>query len=138
MMARNILLSSEKQHKKVIMKYPFYDCGRTTAIEAISFIRNETGDKEMTLTKPNISQRRALIKYACYVDMNEDYIDGIYANWEWLSTYKGLSIFACDSSILDAPNIGYTEKQFKKLNNPHLNRLKKELIRFRASCIADT
>ncbi len=27
-------------------------------------------------------------------------------------------------------NIGYTEKQLKELNNPHLNRLKKELIRF--------
>ena len=41
-------------------------------------------------------------------------------------------------SVCDAPNIGYTEKQLKELNNPHFNRLKKELIRFRASCIADT
>ena len=127
-----------KTTQESIMKYPFYDCGRTTAIEAINFIRKETGDKKMTLSKSDISQRRGLIKHACYIDMNEDYIDGIYANREWPSTYKGCPIFACDSSILDAPNIGYTEEQFKKLNNPHLNRLKKELIRFRASCIADT
>lgn len=39
---------------------------------------------------------------------------------------------AGDNSICDASNIGYTEKQLKELNNPHFNRLKKELIRFRA------
>ena len=70
--------------------------------------------------------------------MNEDFIDGIYNNPERPGLYKGYSILAGDTSICDAPNIGYTEKQLKKLNNPHFNRLRKELIRFRASCIADT
>lgn len=55
-----------------------------------------------------------------------------------LAFIKDIQILAGDTSICDAPNIGYTEKQLKELNNPHLNRLKKELIRFRVSCIADT
>lgn len=49
--------------------------------------------------------------------------------------YDKYSIFACDSNIYDSPNTGYTEKQ---PNNPHYNRIRKELIRFKASCIADT
>ena len=92
----------------------------------------------MTITKSDISQRRKLLQHLCYVDMNEDFIDGIYNDPERPGTFNGFSIFACDTSVCDAPNIGYTEKQLKELNNPHFNRLKKELIRFRASCIADT
>ena len=127
-----------KTNQESIMKYPFYDCGRTTSVEAVSFIRNKKKDKNMTLTKSNISQRRKLIQHLCYIDMNEDFIDGIYNDPERPGMYNGCSIFACDASVCDAPNIGYTEKQLKKLNNPHFNRLGKELIRFRASCIADT
>ena len=129
---------NRKTTQESIMKYPFYDCGRTTSVEAISFIRNEKMDKNMTLTKSDISQRRKLLQHICYVDMNEDFIDGIYNNRERPGMYNGFSILACDTSICDAPNIGYTEKQLKELNNPHYNRLRKELIRFRASCIADT
>lgn len=143
---RKYIIDDGKQHfvrnrkttQESIMKYPFYDCGRTTAIEAIDFIRNEKKDKNMTLTKSDISQRRKLLQHLCYVDMNEDFIDGIYNDTERPGTFKGCSIFACDTSVCDAPNIGYTEKQLKELNNPHFNRLKKELIRFRASCISDT
>ena len=92
----------------------------------------------MTLSKSNISQRRKLLGHVCYVDMNEDFIDGIYNDSERPGLYRGYSILAGDTSICDAPNIGYTEKQLKELNNPHFNRLRKELIRFRASCIVDT
>lgn len=84
----------------------------------------------MTLTKSDISQRRKLLNHICYVDMNEDFIDGIYNDPDRPGLYKRYSILAGDTSICDAPNIGYTEKQLKELNNPHLNRLKKELIRF--------
>ena len=129
---------NRKTTQKSIMKYPLYNHGRTTAVEAIDFIRNEKRDKNMTISKSAISQRRKLLKHICYVDMNEDFIDGIYNDPERPGTFKGCSIFACDTSVCDAPNIGYTEKQLKKLNNPHFNRLKEELIRFRASCIADT
>ena len=129
---------NRKTNLESIIKYPFYDCGRTTAVEAINFIRNDKKDKNMTLTKSDISQRRKLLDYVCYVDMNEDFIDGIYNDPERPGLYRGYSILAGDTSICDAPNIGYTEKQLKELNNPHLNRLKKELIRFRVSCIADT
>jgi len=134
----NHFVRNRKTTQESIMKYPFYNCGRTTAIEAISFIRNEKKDKNMTLSKSDISQRRKLLNHICYVDMNEDFIDGIYNDPEGLSTYKGKHILSCDTTICDAPNIGYTEKELKELNNPALNRLKKELIRFRASCIADT
>ena len=129
---RNRLLSLES-----IVKYPFYDCGRTTAVESISFIRNEHKNKNMTISKSDISKRRRLLKEVCYIDMNNDFIDGIYNDPEGLETFKGKFILAGDTSICDAPNIGYTEKQLKALNNPHKNRLKKELIRFRVSCIAD-
>ena len=129
---------NRKTTQESIMKYPLYNHGRTTAVEAIYFIRNEKKDKNMTITKSDISQRRKLLQHLCYVDMNEDFIDGIYNDPERPGTFKGFSIFACDTSVCDAPNIGYTEKQLKELNNPHFNRLKKELIRFRASCIADT
>ena len=95
-------------------------------------------DKNMTLTKSDISQRRKLLEHICYVDMNEDFIDGVYNDSERPGTYNGYSILAGDTSICDAPNIGYTEKQLKELNNPKFNRLRKELIRFRVSCIADT
>ena len=54
-----------------IIKYPFFNRGRTTAIEAIDFIRERTGDKNMTLSKSSISKRRRLIEHICYVDMNE-------------------------------------------------------------------
>ena len=128
---------NRKTTQKSIMKYPLYNHGRTTAVEAIDFIRKEKKDKNMTITKSDISQRRKLLQHLCYVDMIEDFIDGIYNDSERPGTFKGCSIFACDTSVCDAPNIGYTEKQLKELNNPHLNRLKKELIRFRASCIAD-
>ena len=74
----------------------------------------------MTLTKSNISQRRKLLEHICYVDMNEDFIDGIYNHPDLPGLYKGYSILAVDTSICDAPNIGYTEKQLKELNNPHL------------------
>ena len=120
-----------------VIKYPFYDCGRTTAVESISFIRNEHQDKNMTVSKSDISKRRRLITKVCYIDMNEDFIDGIYNNPEDLETFKGKFILAGDTSICDAPNIGYTEKQLKALNNPYKNKLKQQLIRFRVSCIAD-
>ena len=120
-----------------VIKYPFYNCGRTTAVESISFIRNEYKNKNMTVSKSTISKRRRLLKEICYIDMNEDFINGIYGNPEGLETFNGKFILAGDTSICDAPNIGYTEKQLKALNNPHKNRLKKELIRFRVSCIAD-
>ena len=129
---------NRKTTQESIMKYPLYDTGRTTSIEAISFIRNEKQDKNMTLTKSDISQRRKLLEHICYVDMNEDFIDGVYNDSERPGTYNGYSILAGDTSICDAPNIGYTEKQLKELNNPKFNRLRKELIRFRVSCIADT
>ena len=129
---------NRKTTQESIMKYPLYNHGRTTAVEAIDFIRKEKKDKNMTITKSDISQRRKLLQHLCYVDMNEDFIDGIYNDPERPGTFNGFSIFACDTSVCDAPNIGYTEKQLKELNNPHFNRLKKELIRFRASCIADT
>ena len=120
-----------------VIKYPFYNCGRTTAVESISFIRNEYKNKNMTVSKSTISKRRRLLKEICYIDMNEDFINGIYGDPEGLETFNGKFILAGDTSICDAPNIGYTEKQLKALNNPHKNRLKKELIRFRVSCIAD-
>ena len=135
---KNHFVRNRKTNLESIIKYPFYDCGRTTAIEAINFIRKEKKDKNMTLSKSNISQRRKLLDHVCYVDMNEDFIDGIYNDSERPGLYRGYSILAGDTSICDAPNIGYTEKQLKELNNPHFNRLRKELIRFRASCIADT
>ena len=135
---KNHFVRNRKTTLESIIKYPFYNCGRTTSVEAINFIRNEKRDKNMTLSKSNISQRRKLLDHVCYVDMNEDFIDGIYNNPERPGLYKGYSILAGDTSICDAPNIGYTEKQLKELNNPHLNRLRKELIRFRVSCIADT
>ena len=100
------------------MKYPLYNHGRTTAVEAIDFIRKEKKDKNMTITKSDISQRRKLLQHLCYVDMIEDFIDGIYNDSERPDTFKGCSIFACDTSVCDAPNIGYTEKQLKELNNP--------------------
>lgn len=135
---KNHYVRNRKTTQEGIMKYPFYDCGRTTAIESINFIRHEKQDKNMTLTKSNISQRRKLIDHLCYVDMNEDFVDGIFNTKERPGMINGKSILACDTSICNAPNIGYTEKQLKELNNPYFNRLKKELIRFRASCIADT
>lgn len=135
---KNHFVRNRKTNLESIIKYPFYDCGRTTAVEAINFIRSEKKDKNMTLTKSNISQRRKLLDHVCYVDMNEDFIDGIYNDPDRPGLYRGYSILAGDTSICDAPNIGYTEKQLKELNNPHFNRLRKELIRFRASCIADT
>ena len=69
----------------------------------------------MTITKSDISQRRKLLQHLCYVDMNEDFIDGIYNNSERPCTFKCFSIFACDTSVCNAPNIGYTEKQLKEL-----------------------
>lgn len=74
-----------------IIKYPFYDCGRTTAVEAINFIRSDKKDKNMILTKSDISQRRKLLDYICYVDMNEDFIDGIYNDADRPGLYKGYS-----------------------------------------------
>ena len=69
----------------------------------------------MTITKSDISQRRKLLQHLCYVDMNEDFIDGIYNDSKRPCTFKGFSIFACDTIVCDAPNIGYTEKQLKEL-----------------------
>ena len=131
-------INNKKTNLEDIIAYPFYNHGRTTAIEAIDFIRERTGDKNMTLSKSSISKRRRLIEHVCYVDMNEDFVNEIYNNDERPGLVKGYSLLACDSSICDAPNIGYTEEKLKKLNNPHLNRLRNELIRFRASCIVDT
>ena len=69
--------------------------------------------------------------------MNEDFIDGIYNDPDRPGLYKGYSILAGDTSICDAPNIGYTEKQLKELNNPHLNRLKKGINQIlESSCIS--
>ena len=118
---------NRKTTQESIMKYPLYNHGRTIAVEAIDFIRKEKKDKNMTITKSDISQRRKLLQHLCYVDMIEDFIDGIYNDSERPDTFKGCSIFACDTSVCDAPNIGYTEKQLKELNNPHLNRLKKRI-----------
>ena len=73
----------------------------------------------MTLTKSNISQRRKLLEHIC-CRMNEDFIEGIYNHPDLSGLYKGYSILAGDTSICDVPNIGYTEKQLKELNNPHL------------------
>ena len=77
---KNHFVRNRKTTLESIIKYPFYNCGRTTSVEAINFIRNEKRDKNMTLSKSNISQRRKLLDYVCYVDMNEDFIDGIYNN----------------------------------------------------------
>ncbi|WP_305554684.1 hypothetical protein [Methanobrevibacter sp. V74] len=43
----------------------------------------------MTLTKSDISQRRKLLNHICYVDMNEDFIDGIYNDPYRPGLYKG-------------------------------------------------
>ena len=50
-----------------IIKYPFYDCGRMTTVEAINFIKSDKKDKNMILTKSDISQRRKLLNHICYV-----------------------------------------------------------------------
>ena len=123
---------NRKTTQESIMEYPLYNHGRTTAVEASDWssdvCSSDLKDKNMTITKSDISQRRKLLQHLCYVDMNEDFIDGIYNDPERPCTFNGFSIFACDTSVCDAPNIGYTEKQLKELNNPHFNRLKKGLI----------
>ena len=45
---------NRKTTQESIMKYPLYNHGRTTAVEAIDFIRNEKKDKNMTITKSDI------------------------------------------------------------------------------------
>ena len=80
---RKYIVDDDKLHfireRKVslesIIKYPFYDCGRTTAVESINFIRHEHQDKNMTVSKSDISKRRRLLKEICYIDMNEDFIE---------------------------------------------------------------
>ena len=57
----------------------------------------------MTLTKSDISQRRKLLNIFAMLDMNEDFIDGIYNDPDRSSLYKGYSILAGDTSICDAP-----------------------------------
>ena len=45
---------NRKTTQESIMKYPSYNHGRTTAVEAIDFIRKEKKDKNMTITKSDI------------------------------------------------------------------------------------
>ena len=72
---------------------------------------NEKNDKKKILIKSNISQRRKLLDYVCYVNMNKDFIDRIYNYPEQSCIYRGYSILAEYTSICDAPNIEYTERK---------------------------
>lgn len=114
---KNHFVRNRKTNLESTIKYPFYDCGQTTYIKAINFIRKEKMDKNTTLTKSNISQRRKLLDYVCYVDMTEDFIDGIYNDPERPGLYRRYSILAGDTSICDAPNIRYTNRFHANGNN---------------------
>ena len=66
--------------------------------------------------------------------MNEDFINGIYRDYGEKDKFKDYILLTCDSSVCDSPN---TKLTYKEYNQPHFNLIKKELLRFRASCIAD-
>ena len=88
----------------------------------------------MTISKSAIGQQRSFIDPQAYVDMNEDFINGIYNDYEEKDKFKGYIVLAGDSPICDSPN---TKLTYQEYNQPHFNLIKKELLRFRASCIAD-
>ena len=105
---------NRKTTQESIMKYPLYNHELTIAVEAIDFKKKKKKDKNMTITKSDISQRRKLLQHLCYVDMIEDFIDGIYNDSERPDTFKGCLIFACDTSVCDAPNIWIYRKTTKR------------------------
>ena len=49
---------NRKTTQESIMKYPLYNHSRTTAVEAIDFIKNEKKDKNMTITKSDIFSKK--------------------------------------------------------------------------------
>lgn len=61
-------------------------------------------------------------------------LNGIYRGYGEKDKFKDYILLACDSSVCDSPN---TKLSYKEYNQPHFNLIKKELLRFRASCIAD-
>ena len=130
----NHFVRRRKTTQESIMKYPLMNHGRTNAIESLYFISEVTGDEEMTISKSAIGQQRSFIDPQAYVDMNEDFINGIYNDYEEKDKFKGYIVLAGDSSICDSPN---TKLTYQEYNQPHFNLIKKELLRFRASCIAD-
>ena len=130
----NHFVRRRKTTQEDIMKYPLMNHGRTNAIELLYFILEVSGDEEMTISKSAIGQQRTFIDPQAYIDMNEDFINGIYNDYEEKDKFKDYILLACDSSVCDSPN---TKLTYKEYNQPHFNLIKKELLRFRASCIAD-
>ena len=130
----NHFVRKRKTTQEDIMKYPLMNHGRTNAIESLYFISEVSGDEEMTISKSAIGQQRTFIDPQAYIDMNEDFINGIYNDYEEKDKFKEYILLACDSSVCDSPN---TKLTYNEYNQPHFNLIKKELLRFRASCIAD-
>ena len=87
-MKKIIFVRNQKTNLESIIKYPFYDCSRTTTLETINFIRKEKKDKNMTLIKSNIFFFFLLLEHVCYAVMNDDFIDGIYNNPERPDLYR--------------------------------------------------
>lgn len=130
----NKFIRSRKMSQKDVTIYPLVQNGRTNAIEALSFIRELTGDDDMTITKQAIGKQRGYLSPLLYKDMGDDFVDGLYVNFEDLEKFKGYMILACDGSIIDLPNTKLTKNEF---NVPEDTVFKEYLSRARASCIVD-
>lgn len=133
-MGENHFVRKRKTTQEDIMKYLLMNHSRTNAIESLYFISQVTGDEEMTISKSAIGQQRTFIDPQAYIDMNEDFINGIYNDYEEKDKFKDYILLACDSSVCDSPN---TKLTYKEYNHPNFNLIKKELLRFRVSCIVD-
>ena len=66
----------------------------------------------MTILKSMIGQQKTFIDPQAYVDMNEDFINGIYNDYEEKDKFKDYILLVCDSSICDSPNTKLIYKEY--------------------------
>ena len=85
---------------------------RTNAIESLYFIFEVSSDEQMTILKSMIGQQKTFIDPQAYVDMNEDFINGIYNDYEEKDKFKDYILLVCDSSICDSPNTKLIYKEY--------------------------
>ena len=131
----NKFIRKRKLTQKDITLYPIVQMGRTNSIEALSFIQEKTGNSEMTISKQAIGKQRGYLSPQVYKDINKDYINEIYNNYEKLKKINDYIVLACDGSIIDIPNTNITRDEF---NIPEENPIEgKKQSRARASCIVD-
>ncbi len=132
---KNMFIKGGKLSLGDTLHYILIQKGRSNSIESYDFYKNFKNNDIGTITASAIGQKRSYIMPEAFIDMNERYVDGIYADTTGLPKFKGYIILSNDGSDLTLPNTDEVKEAF---NVPHIAFSKNYLARCKVSCIVDS